>query len=122
MRLVESLGGESVVLRAEDAAAETVRYARKRNATKIVVGKPTHPRWYNFVRPSFLDDIVRKSLEIDVHVISGRPGEAAAPPAPPREVRRRSLDLAGRLRQWRWLRSARPSLGRLREGGGSRTW
>ncbi len=24
---------------------ETVRYARKRNVTKIVVGKPTHPRW-----------------------------------------------------------------------------
>jgi two-component system sensor histidine kinase KdpD len=95
MRLVESLGGESVVLRAEDAAVETVRYARKRNATKIVVGKPTHPRWFDFVRPSFLDDLVRKSLEIDLYVISGRPGEVPAPPAPPREVRHRSLDLWG---------------------------
>ena len=45
MRLVESLGGEPVTLRAEDGAVETVRYARKRNVTKIVVGKPTHPRW-----------------------------------------------------------------------------
>ena len=95
MRLVESLGGESVVLRAEDAAVETVRYARKRNATKIVVGKPTHPRWYDFVRPSFLDDLVRKSLEIDLYVISGRPGEIPTPPAPAREVRRRSIDLWG---------------------------
>jgi two-component system sensor histidine kinase KdpD len=95
MRLVESLGGQSVVLRAEDAAVETVRYARKRNATKIVVGKPTHPRWYDFVRPSFLDDMVRKSLEIDVYVISGRPGEAVAPPAPPHEAPQRSLEISG---------------------------
>src|SRR5580704_10913533 len=34
MRLVESLGGESIVLRGEDAAEETVNYARKRNVTK----------------------------------------------------------------------------------------
>ncbi len=86
MRLVESLGGEAVVLRAEDAAVETVRYARKRNATKIVVGKPMRPRWRELFRSSFLDDIVRKSLEIDVYVISGQlAAEAAASPptAPP---------------------------------------
>jgi two-component system, OmpR family, sensor histidine kinase KdpD len=74
-RLVEALGGEAVTLRGEDAAAETVRYARKRNATKIVVGKPTHSRWRDLVQPSFLDDLVRKSLEIDVYVISGSGGE-----------------------------------------------
>ena len=44
MRLVESLDGEAVTLRADDAPVEIVRYARKRNVTKIVVGKPTHPR------------------------------------------------------------------------------
>jgi two-component system sensor histidine kinase KdpD len=95
MRLVESLGGEAVVLRAEDAAVETVRYARKRNATKIVVGKPTRPRWREVFRSSFLDDIVRKSLEIDVYVISGQPGgEVAASPPPPQEPRR-ALALTG---------------------------
>ena len=95
MRLVESLGGEAVVLRAEDAAVETVRYARKRNATKIVVGKPTRPRWAEVFRSSFLDDIVRKSLEIDVYVISGQPGrDVAASPPPPQEPRR-ALALTG---------------------------
>src|SRR5580658_2031756 len=78
IRLVEALGGEAVTLRGEDGAAETVRYARKRNATKIVVGKPTHARWRDFVQPSFLDDLVRKSLEIDVYVISGSGGERPA--------------------------------------------
>ncbi len=84
MRLVESLGGESVVLRGEDAAGETVRYARKRNVTKIVVGKPTHPRWRDVLRPSFLDDVVRHSHEIDVYVISGLEVDGA-PPAQRRE-------------------------------------
>jgi two-component system sensor histidine kinase KdpD len=95
MRLVESLGGEAVILRADDAAVETVRYARKRNATKIVVGKPTRPRWHELFRPSFLDDIVRKSLEIDVYVISGQPGGEAATASPPREEPRRALALTG---------------------------
>ncbi len=83
MRLVESLGGEPVTLRAEDGAAETVRYARKRNVTKIVAGKPTHSRWRDVLRPSFLDKLVRQSLEIDLYVISGVPGKlSVAPPAP----------------------------------------
>jgi two-component system sensor histidine kinase KdpD len=71
MRLVEALDGQAVTLRGEDAADEVVRYARKRNATKIVVGKPTHPRWHDLVRRSFLEDVVRQSHEIDVYVISG---------------------------------------------------
>jgi two-component system, OmpR family, sensor histidine kinase KdpD len=80
MRLLESVGGEPVTLRGEDAATETVRYARKRSVTKIVVGKPTHSRWRDFFVASFLDDIVRHSKEIDVYVISGL-GEESRPPA-----------------------------------------
>ncbi|CAN5898839.1 sensor histidine kinase KdpD [soil metagenome] len=79
LRLLESLGGESVTVRAEDAAAETVRYARKRNVTKIVLGKPTHPRWRDVLRASFLDAVVRESREIDVYVISGLADEARVP-------------------------------------------
>ncbi len=71
MRLVESLDGEAVTIRADDAPMEIVRYARKRNVTKIVVGKPTHPRWRDVLRPPFLDVLVRLSEEIDVYVISG---------------------------------------------------
>ncbi len=96
LRLVESLGGEAVTLRGDDAAAETVAYARKRNVTKIVVGKPTHARWRDILRPSFLDDVVRKSREIDVYVISGAPGRSSdAPPAPRRGAQGRPLLTAG---------------------------
>src|SRR5580704_6742270 len=91
MRLVESLGGEAVVLRAEDAAVETVRYARKRNVTKIVLGKPTHARWKGMLRQSFLDDVVRLSREIDVYVISGSPVDAATASPRPEEATPRTL-------------------------------
>lgn len=79
MRLLESLGGEPVTLRGEDAATETVRYARKRNVTKIVLGKPTHARWRDVLRASFLDEVVRESREIDVYVISGFAEETRVP-------------------------------------------
>ncbi|MGH7329708.1 MAG: DUF4118 domain-containing protein, partial [Polyangiaceae bacterium] len=84
MRLVEQLGGDAVTIRGEDAAEETVRYARKRNVTKIVLGKPTHPRWRDIVKVPFLDAVVRLSEEIDVYVISGQ-GEIASTRAERRE-------------------------------------
>jgi two-component system sensor histidine kinase KdpD len=71
MRLAEQLGGEAVTIRGEGAAEEAVRFARKRNVTKIVVGKPTHPRWRDILKQPFLDQVVRLSAEIDVYVISG---------------------------------------------------
>jgi two-component system sensor histidine kinase KdpD len=94
LRLVEALDGEAVTLRGEDAADETVRYARKRNVTKIVVGKPTHARWRDVLHPSFLDDIVRHSFEIDVYVISGL-DTTPPPPTLRLEPRRSSMELAG---------------------------
>jgi two-component system sensor histidine kinase KdpD len=71
LRLAEQLGAEPVTLKGEIAAVEIVQFARARNATKIVIGKPTHPRWRDFVSPSFLDEVVRSSGDIDVYVISG---------------------------------------------------
>ena len=102
MRLVEQLGGEAVTVRGDDAATETVRCARKRNVTKVVLGKPTHPRWRDIIKRSFLEDVVRRSREIDVYVISGfdasdaetlkRERETKPPGTSPRS---RKFDLSG---------------------------
>jgi two-component system sensor histidine kinase KdpD len=97
MRLVESLSGEAVVLRGEDAPAEIIAYARKRNATKIVVGKPTHARWRDVLRPPFLDKIVRQSKEIDLYVISGLATDRERTPAPPERRGRSRLALGESL-------------------------
>ncbi|PPD15684.1 MAG: two-component sensor histidine kinase [Methylobacterium sp.] len=45
LRLAETLGAETVTLRAEsDAAREILRFARERNVTRLVIGRP---RWRN---------------------------------------------------------------------------
>ncbi len=78
LRLAEQLGAETVTLRGESAARETLAYARTHNVTKIIVGKPTHPRWKDLLAPSFLEEMVRSSGEIDVYVISGDETDARA--------------------------------------------
>jgi two-component system sensor histidine kinase KdpD len=94
LRLAEQLGAEAVTLKGERAAEETVNYARTRNVTKIVLGKPTHPRWRDLIRTSFLEEIVRSSGGIDVYVISGDEAEPVRTPAPRRATRIRPLSYA----------------------------
>jgi two-component system sensor histidine kinase KdpD len=90
LRLAEQLGAETVRLSGESAAREVVLYALKRNVTKIVVGKPTHPRWRDLLRQSFLDEIVRGTPGIDIQVITHEAREAPsslpASPLPPLEA------------------------------------
>lgn len=77
LRLAEQLGAETVILSGQNASDEILTYARAHNVTRILVGKPTHPRWRDLLFGSMLDAIVRGSGEIDVHAISGEQG---APP------------------------------------------
>ena len=79
LQLAEQLGAETVRLSGESAAHEVILYARSRNVTKIVLGKPTHPRWRDLFRQPFLEEIVRGTPDIDIHVITG---EERATPAP----------------------------------------
>ncbi|MBF0554367.1 MAG: sensor histidine kinase KdpD, partial [Nitrospirae bacterium] len=80
IRLAETLGAETVTLTAHKASEEILHYARSRNVTKIIIGKPAHPRWKDIIFGSMLDEIVRGSGDIDVYVISGDKGQPM--PAP----------------------------------------
>ncbi|MBZ0158228.1 MAG: sensor histidine kinase KdpD [Alphaproteobacteria bacterium] len=95
MRLAESLGAETVTLSGHKASEEILNYARMRNITKIIIGKPTHPRWKDLVYGSLLDEVVRGSGEIDVYVISGETAEPVprliAKPAPEKTKRQEWL-------------------------------
>ncbi|MBA4371284.1 MAG: two-component system sensor histidine kinase KdbD [Thermodesulfovibrio sp.] len=82
MRLAESLGAETVTLSGHKASEEILNYARSRNVTKLIVGKPTHPRWKDRIYGSLLDEVVRESGNIDVYVISGESAEALPAPVP----------------------------------------
>ncbi|QWR77302.1 sensor histidine kinase [Candidatus Magnetomonas plexicatena] len=80
IRLAEELGAETVTLSGQRASEEILRYAASRNVTKIIIGKPTHPRWKDTLFGSMLDEIVRGSGNIDVYVISGDRGEPISEP------------------------------------------
>jgi two-component system, OmpR family, sensor histidine kinase KdpD len=71
LRLAERLGAQTVTLSGCRPAEEILRYARRRNVSKIVVGKPLHARWKDVFFGSVRDDLVRGSGEVDVYVISG---------------------------------------------------
>ena len=73
LRLAEGLGMETVTLGGHDIVEEILAYARRRNANLVVVGKPIKPRWREILFGSVVDEMVRRSGEIDVHVITGGP-------------------------------------------------
>ena len=87
LQLAEQLGAETVRLSGESAAQEVILYARSRNVTRIVLGKPTHARWRDLLREPFLEQIVRGTPDIDIHVITGEERAATAPAsAPPHPI------------------------------------
>jgi two-component system sensor histidine kinase KdpD len=84
LKLAESLGAETANLSSESVATELLAFARQRNVSKIIVGKPARGRWHDRFKPSLVDEIVRRSGDIDVYVISGEPGaENVTPPRMP---------------------------------------
>jgi len=84
LKLAQSLGAETANLSGESVAAELLSFARTRNVSKVIVGKPARGRWHDRLRPSLVDEIVRNSGNIDVYVISGEAGaENTTPPRLP---------------------------------------
>lgn len=82
-RLVEKLGAQSITLSGSKVSEEVLHYARQRNVTKIVVGKPNVARWRELLFGSTVEEIIRASGEIDIYVISGEKAAEAKPMLPP---------------------------------------
>jgi two-component system sensor histidine kinase KdpD len=91
LRLAESLGAETVTLSGPRMSDEILAYARDRNVSQIVIGKPQRSLWKRVLFGSIVDALVRGSGDIDIQVISGEPG---APPRPARRFRPRPTDVA----------------------------
>jgi two-component system sensor histidine kinase KdpD len=75
LRLAEGLGAETVTLSGEKVSQELLSYARMRNVTKIIVGKPVRARWKEWLFGSVVADLVKNSGDIDIYVITGEAGE-----------------------------------------------
>ena len=88
MRLAEQLGAETHTLTGARMSEEILAFARARNVSKIVVGKPERPLWKRVAAGSIVDTLVQGSGEIDVYVISGDRDDSR--PVPPRPWQRQT--------------------------------
>ena len=75
LRLAADLGAEAVTLSGRNIAEEIARFARQRNVTRIIVGKPKHSFGNGILSRNPVDQLVRISGDVDVYVIAGEPGE-----------------------------------------------
>jgi len=77
LRLAEQLGAETVTLRGRSIGEEIVNFARQRNITRIIAGKPA-PRlgWRAILSRSPLEALLRLSGDLDVYVLSRERAEA----------------------------------------------
>lgn len=71
MQLAEQLGAEVVVIPGTSPSEELVAYAHERNISKIIIGKPAKSRWKEVLFGSVVDEVIRRSGDIDVYVITG---------------------------------------------------
>jgi len=67
----EALGAKTSTSFGISIADEVMRFSRKNNITRIIVGHPAKARWQEMIFGSVADQIVRMSGAIDVLVISG---------------------------------------------------
>ncbi|NJL06304.1 MAG: sensor histidine kinase KdpD [Chloroflexaceae bacterium] len=85
LNLAEQLGAETAILTGNRVAEEVLVYARTRNVTRILVGKPAPTNWRTWFARSFADAVVRGSGDMDVIFITGIE-EQQLPPQPPLSV------------------------------------
>lgn len=111
LRLAEQLGAETVTLAATDMGRVIIDFARERNVTKIVMGKPGRRGWRRWLQGSVVDTIIGEAHNISVHLL-GSPrgdstdnGESSAlfREAPPPGIRAQpTATLAQRYRPYAW--------------------
>jgi two-component system, OmpR family, sensor histidine kinase KdpD len=82
LRFAEQLGAEAVILTGQQAAAQIIKFAREKNITKILVGKPRILRFLDHFGKSFVDQLILGSGDIDVYVTAGEPEKAERAPSP----------------------------------------
>jgi two-component system, OmpR family, sensor histidine kinase KdpD len=81
LRLAERLGGSTITIPGRNIVDEIVAYATANNITQIIIGKSDRSRWFEMLHGSVVHDLVRRTGEISVHVISADDRDAVPPKA-----------------------------------------
>jgi two-component system sensor histidine kinase KdpD len=105
LRLAESLGAEAVTLGGSSVGEELANYARTRNVTRILIGRPRRALWQRLFRPSTYGELLARTEGIDLHVVGGA-DEAAAQRTPFLARSRAYLLAATPSEKIRWPRYA----------------
>lgn len=81
LQLAEELGARARTIAGQSIHEAVLAYSRKHNVTKIIIGKPPRPRWWEGYRNSVVDRLIYASGDIDVYVLSAEreAGKTALP-------------------------------------------
>jgi two-component system sensor histidine kinase KdpD len=94
-RLVHELGGTVHEIVGHDTAESLAAFAKRENATQLVLGATRRSRWHELIHGSFVARVTRLAGDVDVHVIAQHSVEDRAPSsslrAPPGLDRRRVI-------------------------------
>ncbi len=71
MNFAEKMGAQVVTLSGQDISGTLISYARSKNVTKIIMGKPGKPKLRELFFGSIFDKLARKCGEIDLYLFSG---------------------------------------------------
>ncbi len=79
LRLAEELGATVTTVAGPSFADAVLQFGVDHNITKIVVGKPQHGRWQDWLRGAYVYELIRRCGDIDIYVISGDDKEPCRP-------------------------------------------
>lgn len=71
-RLVGELGGEFQILEGDDPVDAVLGFAYRQHVTQIIVGESLRPRWRELISGSFVNHLIRRASNVDIHVIARR--------------------------------------------------
>jgi two-component system sensor histidine kinase KdpD len=76
--LAQAHGARVETLSGQNALTALLDYAREQNVTKLVVGKHFHGRWRQALHTALADELIRRSGDMNVFVVTGEQPIAAA--------------------------------------------
>ena len=74
LRLAEQLGAKAVTLSAAEMSTAILEFARERNVTKIVMGKPTRRGWKRWLLGSVADTLISEAHDVNVYLLGSPHG------------------------------------------------
>lgn len=69
LKLAQELGAETTTLTGTQVSSVLLSYARSRNVSKLVVGKPRHAMLWRLIKPSVTDRLAADAKDVDVYIV-----------------------------------------------------